>query len=936
MKRVDRIFGAALIALAALAHGAEGFAQGLPGGGVPMTPIGGSSGGSTGPAYNGVQISGTTGSGTGAVDNSSAINTALSGNSGKAVYLTSGAYHIANPINLPPGQCLYGDPGWQTVIDVDYDFSSSASGIIVVTPTNNGVAVKPCIKNIVVSQHLPADITARANASTAGANVLTVSSATGTIVSGMFAVDATTTTAIPVANKNYPTEVVGVSGSIVDVMTVGLGTGGSGYTNGTQTLTATGGTCATEPQFAVTVSGGAVQSASVTATGNASCSVWPSGTVATTGGGGTGATLVLGGIAGGGGPSDTIHFASPRSAALPLGSCNTTNAGSGVCKYPWVVYNNGAGNMDIDYLLYPSAWNGIYQRGGTFHFGYIQGSALNVAMDIDNSHNFPQIDDYEFWGFNLGSSNTASMAISDIFYDGSVVAANLGATDGLVAGKMQIWQGNLNFTANFSWGHFNSLMLDGGANLNIAACSWAQIANFYSTNSSYVTTPALYENASGCMVMIGSVYMTYSSGFGSPAILLSSGDLQITGGRLSDTIPNAAAPFVSNTGGGLTLRNMKLAGSPSGSGSVFVQQTGGWLAFQDNVFSGTPPTSGAGLSATDNSYNSVSGNNWFGWTFTPPGNLGVYNAGQPQDLKSFTSSGTYTPTPGLSFADVWCAAQGGGGGGGITTASGTANSGGSGGGAGSIAYGVFSAAQIGTSKAVSITNNANGGAAGASGTAGGNAAFGGSMLIAYGGGGGQVGVSAANSTGGGGSGQFANGQAGASGGGSGAGGGTAGGSGANGSATTTTGAGTGGGGGTNGAVGKSGGGSPWGPSGGGSGGGVSTAPAAFAGGAGGNAEVGQSTAGTAGSTSASGGAAPAAVSATPGSGSSSVSWPAGSGGGGGGSTAGAGAYSGGAGAAGGFPGGGGGGGGSALTTSTGGAGAGGQGGAGACYVLEHF
>jgi hypothetical protein len=66
--------------------------------------------------------------------------------------------------------------------------------------------------------------------------------------------------------------------------------GGSGYTNGTQTLTLTGGTFTTAAQVSVEVVGGAVDSInSITVPG--SYTLNPTNPVSTTGGGGTGATL---------------------------------------------------------------------------------------------------------------------------------------------------------------------------------------------------------------------------------------------------------------------------------------------------------------------------------------------------------------------------------------------------------------------------------------------------------------------------------------------------------------------------------------------------------------------------------------------------------------------------------------------------------------------
>lgn len=71
---------------------------------------------------------------------------------------------------------------------------------------------------------------------------------------------------------------------------VTIASAGSGYTNGTQTLTITGGTCTTQPQVSVTVAGNVVTAVLGMANPGV-CSVAPSSAAATTGGGGTGATF---------------------------------------------------------------------------------------------------------------------------------------------------------------------------------------------------------------------------------------------------------------------------------------------------------------------------------------------------------------------------------------------------------------------------------------------------------------------------------------------------------------------------------------------------------------------------------------------------------------------------------------------------------------------
>lgn len=106
------------------------------------------------------------------------------------------------------------------------------------------------------------------------------------------------------------------------------------------------------------------------------------------------------------------------------------------------------------------------------------------------------------------------------------------------------------------------------------------------------------------------------------------------------------------------------------------------------------------------------------------------------NVQTFTASGTYTPTVGMSYCRVRVQAAGGGGGGADGAGSSSQGVAGGGGGGGEYAEGFFTAAQISTSQAVTI------GAVGAAGTnAGGDGGTGansslGSLLTAVGGTGG--------------------------------------------------------------------------------------------------------------------------------------------------------------------------------------------------------
>lgn len=122
------------------------------------------------------------------------------------------------------------------------------------------------------------------------------------------------------------------------------------------------------------------------------------------------------------------------------------------------------------------------------------------------------------------------------------------------------------------------------------------------------------------------------------------------------------------------------------------------------------------------------------------------------NIQYFSTSGTYTPSANLAYAEVTCTG-GAGGGGGVAASSNAGSGGGGGGGATSII--ALSAATIGASQTVTIGAAGNGGAAGNNaGTAGGDTSLG-SLCVAKGGSGG--GGAAANTFGTGGTGGLASG-----------------------------------------------------------------------------------------------------------------------------------------------------------------------------------
>lgn len=106
-------------------------------------------------------------------------------------------------------------------------------------------------------------------------------------------------------------------------------------------------------------------------------------------------------------------------------------------------------------------------------------------------------------------------------------------------------------------------------------------------------------------------------------------------------------------------------------------------------------------------------------------------------LQTFSANGTYTPTAGMVYCIVEIVGAGGGGGAVASNGGGGTYSAAGGGGAGEYGYGIFTAADIGVSKSITIGAGGTGGAAGNNpGSTGGTTSFG-TLMTAIGGNGGS-------------------------------------------------------------------------------------------------------------------------------------------------------------------------------------------------------
>lgn len=312
----------------------------------------------------------------------------------------------------------------------------------------------------------------------------------------------------------------------------------------------------------------------------------------------------------------SLSFAAPRDQMVALSAFPTLNPGDPGIKYPWAIYANSQ-SVFLDHILVSAGWNGIYIRGQTFVIGQYFNSCLNIGMDLDQCYNFPKISHYQIWsGFGLTN------ALMGVYYDGLTIAANIGECDDFTCDIFQSWCCTLNITAAWSWGEINQLKLDGdNANLNVAvgAHGWLHIGDFYSTDgNNSIGVPCVFNGTTE--VVIGTLHLV--GGQNNPSIILTNGTLVIEGGYMWDG-QFGTWPMISVTGGGLSIDQMRFDTS-AGRTRDYITQTGGWVRVNNSIFGPTAGSGGLAFNLTDNALNSINNITYNGWTFVPPGPLGIY------------------------------------------------------------------------------------------------------------------------------------------------------------------------------------------------------------------------------------------------------------------------------------------------------------------------
>ena len=521
-------------------------------------------------------------SGASAFDNATIINSAFSATpAGRGspvnVYLPSGTYHIKNSIRVPPGQCLIGE-GTSTILDVDMDFNASASGIIVISPTNNLDYVQPCVRDLRVHEHLPPDCTAIASAATQGSTSITVSSPTCTITSGMWAYDATTASAMPIGATSVPgTSVSSVSGSTVNL------------SQGTQAAINNGDTI----WFAQPRSGfAALGTCSTVTAGGAPCkypwAIYDNGAQ----------DLLVDGFTcddcwdGIYEVGQTFHFGTIQMAAFDIGlNAGTSNNFSKIDTY--VFWNFAIVQVGPGFTATPTALAAVVYDGSTIAATFGQSEGLSVDtfqiwsgnVNITNANAWISFANLELDGngSNLNVSDCNWLQITNLYSTKGSAAPNTPVSITAPTGSCRIMVDNVRFSGNLSTSFFN--MSSGHVQINNG--------NFIWVNSGNSLSP-FFVKSGGHLDLNHIDFENGTMGTGNTFVSITGGDTIFTGNK-----------FIGNpNGGGSTGLSMNDSASnivsnnawnnwsftPSGTLGNYVDSTGRDWAFSTTTLSATGPT----------------------------------------------------------------------------------------------------------------------------------------------------------------------------------------------------------------------------------------------------------------------------------------------------------------------------------------------------------
>jgi hypothetical protein len=258
----------------------------------------------------------------------------------------------------------------------------------------------------------------------------------------------------------------------------------------------------------------------------------------------------------------------------------SVEGGTGV-QYPWAIYGPaGSGRIKVQNVQIRGAWNG-FLFDTVFWIDNIEMGAIGTGLGqaINNSvldWNF--IGTYESWpyGWNYPGQN-------NIFMDGQTIAiqcgspGNSGFQTGIMGQSIANFTGRIIFYGS-GWSTITNLNNDGDtSSLEVYGQLFLEITNFYySSGSSGIRPGITLSGADTSRLFIHNIYSHSSSNYpivsisGNSemhivdmfmiyypltvsAILVNSGVLSISGGRLVGGAGTHTAPLINNVGGNLIV-----------------------------------------------------------------------------------------------------------------------------------------------------------------------------------------------------------------------------------------------------------------------------------------------------------------------------------------------------------------------------------------------
>lgn len=226
-------------------------------------------------------------------------------------------------------------------------------------------------------------------------------------------------------------------------------------------------------------------------------------------------------------------------------------------QYPPAINHAGIPRVRIGHVRISRGWNGVDATGnaGGATYDWIECGCLNVGLKIDGALDTMNIGRFRFWPFGM----SANVGVGVVYRDGNTIAASIGKCDGL-EGEIHSFRGRVEFPASGAGSagrHLHALHLDGDGARLVVLDGTLDISYVYITKTSDPTLPSiLLDGASySPTVRISDIDMLTEQS--SVSIIVNSGSLQISGGRMDHRALDKEAVVVQSSGR-ISLRNCEL------------------------------------------------------------------------------------------------------------------------------------------------------------------------------------------------------------------------------------------------------------------------------------------------------------------------------------------------------------------------------------------